>query len=127
MTHSCETDMTDFENVENGERAGSREPFLFSLQLTLCLKSINLLEVFYMSYFTSKSSSAVLNAKLHSAGHLIGHAMIKLGLNWQKAKSYHFPDAPYKEFIAPEDFDWVAVSRFDSSSLHFLPFRWIKL
>jgi Ser-tRNA(Ala) deacylase AlaX len=40
-----------------------------------------------------------LNARLHSAGHLIDVAAAKTGLNWLKAtKGYHFSDGPYVEY-----------------------------
>ncbi|PJF17717.1 Threonine/alanine tRNA ligase subfamily protein [Paramicrosporidium saccamoebae] len=38
--------------------------------------------------------SRKLHARLHSAGHLIHHAIQALGLPLQKTKSYHFPDSP---------------------------------
>jgi Ser-tRNA(Ala) deacylase AlaX len=40
----------------------------------------------------------MLNARLHSAGHLIDVVIQKLGLNLQPSKAYHFPDGPYVEY-----------------------------
>ncbi|PWT95863.1 MAG: hypothetical protein C5B53_10660, partial [Candidatus Melainabacteria bacterium] len=40
----------------------------------------------------------MLNARLHSAGHLIDLAIQKLDLNLKPAKGYHFPDSPYVEY-----------------------------
>ena len=47
-----------------------------------------------------------LNAKLHSAGHLIDSAVQLLSLPLIPSKSYHFPDGPYVEYqgeIAADD------------------------
>lgn len=40
----------------------------------------------------------VLNARLHSAGHLIDIAAKKVGFDLNCVKSYHFPDGPYLEY-----------------------------
>lgn len=40
----------------------------------------------------------VLNARLHSAGHLIDVAAKKVGFDLNCVKSYHFPDGPYLEY-----------------------------
>ena len=40
-----------------------------------------------------------LNARLHSAGHLIDAAVQLLSLPLIPAKGYHFPDGPYVEFL----------------------------
>ncbi len=40
----------------------------------------------------------MLNARLHSAGHLIDIAINKLGLVLKPGKGYHFPDSPYVEY-----------------------------
>lgn len=40
----------------------------------------------------------MLNARLHSAGHLIDVAVQKLGLDFKPGKGYHFPDGPYVEY-----------------------------
>jgi Ser-tRNA(Ala) deacylase AlaX len=40
----------------------------------------------------------MLNARLHSAGHLIDVAVQKLGLDLKPGKGYHFPDGPYVEY-----------------------------
>lgn len=40
----------------------------------------------------------MLNARLHSAGHLIDVIIQKLSLNLQPTKGYHFPDGPYVEY-----------------------------
>lgn len=39
-----------------------------------------------------------LNARLHSAGHLVDMAVSRLGLDWVPSKGYHFPDGPYVEY-----------------------------
>jgi len=46
-----------------------------------------------------------LNARLHSAGHLIDICVKRLGLGWSPGKGYHFPDGPYVEYTGkiPED------------------------
>lgn len=42
----------------------------------------------------------VLNSKLHTLGHVIDEAVIKLGhLDWKAGKGYHFPDSPFVEYI----------------------------
>lgn len=43
----------------------------------------------------------MLNARLHSAGHLIDVAVQNLGLNLKPGKGYHFPDGPYVEYEGP--------------------------
>jgi Ser-tRNA(Ala) deacylase AlaX len=54
--------------------------------------------------------SRKLHARLHSAGHLIHHAIQVLGLPLQKTKSYHFPDSPCIECeITDSDFDKSAA------------------
>ena len=41
----------------------------------------------------------ILNAKLHSAGHLLDCAVTKLGIeNLKPTKGFHFPDGPYVEY-----------------------------
>lgn len=41
----------------------------------------------------------VLNAKIHSAGHLLDCAVSKMGLdNLKPTKGFHFPDGPYVEY-----------------------------
>lgn len=44
-----------------------------------------------------------LNARLHSAGHLVDMAMSQLRANWVPAKGYHFPDGPYVEYAGELD------------------------
>ena len=39
-----------------------------------------------------------LNAKLHSAGHIIDMVVSKLNLPWAPGKGFHFPDGPYVEY-----------------------------
>ncbi len=39
-----------------------------------------------------------LNARLHSAGHLVDMAVSQLRTDWVPAKGYHFPDSPYVEY-----------------------------
>jgi Ser-tRNA(Ala) deacylase AlaX len=45
----------------------------------------------------------MLNARLHSAGHLIDIAIQNLKLNLKPGKGYHFPDGPYVEYIGALD------------------------
>jgi len=45
------------------------------------------------------SERRILNARLHSAGHVIDIAVQNLGLRWQPSKGYHFPDGPYVEYV----------------------------
>lgn len=41
----------------------------------------------------------ILNAKLHSAGHLLDCAVSKMGIeNLKPTKGFHFPDGPYVEY-----------------------------
>jgi Ser-tRNA(Ala) deacylase AlaX len=41
----------------------------------------------------------ILNAKLHSAGHLLDCAVLKMGIkNLKPTKGFHFPDGPYVEY-----------------------------
>lgn len=44
-----------------------------------------------------------LFARLHSAGHLLDVAVHDVGFCWQAGKSYHFPDAPYVEYIVTKE------------------------
>lgn len=44
-----------------------------------------------------------LFARLHSAGHLIDVAVRDIGFRWRAGKGYHFPDAPYVEYIVTEE------------------------
>lgn len=46
----------------------------------------------------------MLNARLHSAGHLIDVAIQRLGLDLKPGKGYHFPDGPYVEYEGTLDF-----------------------
>lgn len=39
-----------------------------------------------------------LNARLHSAGHIIDVAVESLGKKWVAGKGYHFPEGPYVEY-----------------------------
>lgn len=48
----------------------------------------------------------ILNARLHSAGHLLDAAMSRLGAPWSlllPLKGYHFPDGPNVEFAIPAE------------------------
>jgi Ser-tRNA(Ala) deacylase AlaX len=40
-----------------------------------------------------------LNARLHSAGHLLDVAVSRLKLDWKAGKGYHFQDSPYVEYV----------------------------
>jgi len=43
----------------------------------------------------------LLNSKLHTLGHLIDEVIYDLGYtDWTAGKGYHFPDAPFVEYIA---------------------------
>ncbi len=49
-----------------------------------------------------------LNARLHSAGHLIDVAVESFRKNWVAGKGYHFPEGPYVEYeaeITPEEIE----------------------
>lgn len=39
-----------------------------------------------------------LNARIHSAGHLVDKAIAELKLPWKPGKGYHFPNGPYDEY-----------------------------
>lgn len=41
----------------------------------------------------------LLNARIHSAGHLVDKAIDELGLGWTPGKGYHFPNGPYDEYF----------------------------
>lgn len=40
----------------------------------------------------------MLNARIHSAGHLVDKAVAELDLPWRPGKGYHFPQGPYDEY-----------------------------
>lgn len=40
----------------------------------------------------------MLNARIHSAGHLVDKAIAELNLPWKPGKGYHFPNGPYDEY-----------------------------
>lgn len=40
----------------------------------------------------------LLNARIHSAGHLVDKAVAELELPWRPGKGYHFPNGPYDEY-----------------------------
>eukprot|EP00438_Fugacium_kawagutii_P010897 Skav211508 [mRNA] locus=scaffold352:49677:53305:- [translate_table: standard] len=44
-----------------------------------------------------------LNARLHSAGHLLDVAIYALGFRWQAGKGYHFEEGPYVEYIPTQE------------------------
>lgn len=44
-----------------------------------------------------------MNARLHSAGHLLDVAIFALGFRWKPGKGYHFPDGPYVEYVITEE------------------------
>lgn len=44
-----------------------------------------------------------LNARLHTAGHLVDDAMYELGYKLIPNKGYHFPDGPYVEYFGVMD------------------------
>jgi Ser-tRNA(Ala) deacylase AlaX len=47
-----------------------------------------------------------LNARIHSAGHLVDKAIAELDLGWIPGKGYHFPNGPYDEYEGSlEDLD----------------------
>lgn len=39
-----------------------------------------------------------LNARIHSAGHIVDKAIDELKLDWIPGKGYHFPNGPYDEY-----------------------------
>jgi len=45
-------------------------------------------------HMTVDAERRKLNARLHSAGHLVDMAVTELGLAWTPGKGYHFPDGP---------------------------------
>ena len=44
------------------------------------------------------ASRRMLNARIHSAGHLVDRAVAELNLPWRPGKGYHFPNGPYDEY-----------------------------
>lgn len=44
-----------------------------------------------------------LNSRLHTAGHVIDHAVDALKLGWEPTKAYHFPEGPYVEYKGTTD------------------------
>lgn len=44
------------------------------------------------------ASRRMLNARIHSAGHLVDKAVAELNLPWRPGKGYHFPNGPYDEY-----------------------------
>lgn len=46
-----------------------------------------------------------LNARLHSAGHIIDMAVNKLGYDWVPGKGYHFPEGSYVEYEIKDEVD----------------------
>lgn len=50
------------------------------------------------------------HSRIHSAGHVVDWAVLRLGLPWKPGKGYHFPDGPYVEYeSAGEEPDRDAV------------------
>lgn len=47
----------------------------------------------------------ILNSRLHSAGHLLDHAIQLLGIPLVGTKGYHFPDGPYVEYAPQGEVD----------------------
>lgn len=45
----------------------------------------------------------LLNARLHSAGHMVDMAVYSLKPEWVPTKRYHFPDGPYVEYSGAID------------------------
>lgn len=41
-----------------------------------------------------------LHMRLHSAGHVVDLALMRLNYNWKPHKGYHFPNGPYVEYEA---------------------------
>lgn len=53
-----------------------------------------------------------LNARLHSAGHVVDMAVSAQNLGWVPGKGYHFPQGPYVEYDASvDDLDLDALKR----------------
>lgn len=53
----------------------------------------------------------MLHSRIHSAGHLLDHAIDLLGIPLETTKAYHFPDSPYVEYKpkGPADLDLSRV------------------
>ncbi len=60
-----------------------------------------------------------LNSRLHSAGHLIDVALAKHGYRLEPGKGYHFPDAPFVEYIGvlPQDETFLKTVQQEIDSL----------
>lgn len=43
------------------------------------------------------------HSRIHSAGHVLDWAVLRLGLSWKPGKGYHFPDGPYVEYEGGAD------------------------
>jgi len=48
------------------------------------------------------AESRMINARVHSAGHLLDVAVQSLDLKWVPGKGYHFVDGPYVEYVLNE-------------------------
>merc|ERR1712232_885145 len=44
-----------------------------------------------------------INARVHTAGHLLDRAAKDLEWKWIPGKGYHFPDGPYVEYVLNAD------------------------
>ena len=53
----------------------------------------------------------IMNARLHSAGHLIDSGVKKACLDWVAGKGYHFEDSPYVEYIGKPVSDMEAIRK----------------
>merc|ERR1712107_287217 len=45
----------------------------------------------------------LINARLHSAGHLLDAAVNAAGVNWKPGKGYHFPAGAYVEYVLSDE------------------------
>ena len=75
----------------SGERENKGEDLLFDLEV--------------------EKERRVMNARLHSAGHLIDFGVKKAGLDWVAGKGYHFEDSPYVEYIGKPVTDMEAIRK----------------
>lgn len=55
-----------------------------------------------------------LNARLHTAGHLIQAAFNELYPNVKPLKGHHYPDGPYVEFLTPMEIPETMASRLEA-------------
>ncbi|PJF17719.1 hypothetical protein PSACC_02468 [Paramicrosporidium saccamoebae] len=54
-------------------------------------------------------AARLLHSRLHSAGHLLDHAIQSLSIPLKGTKGYHFPAGPYVEYIPTGDIDLTST------------------